>query len=584
MNAEAERLHSLTQLEILGTPASESFDRITRLASKIFNLPIAAVSLTDSDRQWFKSRVGVEHWSIPREKAPCSQVAETCDVVIIEDFLADPFYSDSLLAKAGIRFYAGAPLVTRDGFGLGAMCVLGMTPRRIHREELTALRDLAATVMAQIELQHAFGRIDPISELPNRTQFIEDLSDLARDQTPGQRRTAVLVDLIAVDQMNHVVRVMGQAVVDDMVKTAGRLFRHLIGPQQKAYHVGATQLAALTPDGMDEIACSNFLTAQAERLRKLGGPHALGSTVVGIAPFPLGGLPPIDILRIAQGAALDARSMNKSFEIYSQALDTASQRSFILLRDFEAALKNPVELRLVYQPRIDLATGRCVGAEALMRWTHPTLGSISPGEFIPLIERIALATPATAWVLETAISQIARWRNHGIDFVVSVNISSTNLHETDFASRVSQILVRHGVEPEWLELEVTETAVMTDAAQALVQLSKLRAAGIRLAIDDFGTGYSSLAYLQRLPVHVVKIDRAFMMGLDVDPRQLSLVTMMVSMAKHLGYRVVAEGVETQQALKLLRTTGCDEAQGYHFARPMAADELVRWVGRDPIAL
>lgn len=577
MNVEADRLHSLTQLEILDTPASESFDRITRLASKVFNLPIAAVSLTDSDRQWFKSRVGVEHWSIPREKAPCSQVAETCDLVVIEDFLEDPFYNDSLLAKAGIRFYAGAPLITRDGFGLGAMCVLGTTPRRVQREELTALRDLAATVMAQIELQHAFGRIDPISELPNRTQFIEDLSDLARDQVPGQRRTAVLVDLIAVDQMNHVVRVIGQAAVDDMVKAAGRLFRLLIGPQQKAYHVGATQLAALTPAGMDEIACGDFLTAQAERLLKLGGPHALGSTVVGIAPFPLGGLPPIDVLRIAQGAAQDARSTKKSFQIHSQTFDTASQRSFILLRDFEAALQNPAELRLLYQPRIDLATGRCVGAEALMRWTHPTLGPVSPGEFIPLIERMALATPATAWALETAISQIAQWRGSGIDLVVSVNISSTNLHEPNFASRVSEVLDRHGVRPEWLELEVTETAVMTDAAQALVQLNELAAAGIRLAIDDFGTGYSSLAYLQQLPVHVVKIDRAFMTNLDVDPRQLSLVTMMVSMAKHLGYRVVAEGVETRTVLELLQAAGCDEAQGYHFARPMAADDLVKWI-------
>ena len=577
--AEAVRLDTLRRLDLLDTPPAESFDRITRMASQIFGLPIAAVSLTDSDRQWFKSRVGVEHWSIPRHRAPCAQVAENRDLVVIEDFLSDAHYQDSNLARAGIRFYAGAPLVTRDGFGLGAMCVLGTAPRQAKPSELAALRDLAAMVMAQIELQHAFGRIDPISELPNRTQFIEDLSDLARDQSPGQRRITVLVDLIALDQMNHVVRVRGQAAIDEMVKTAARLFRLLIGSQRKAYHVGATQLAALAPEGMDELAYGELLTARAERLRRLGGPDAIGTTVIGVAPFMLGDLPPADVLRIAQGAAQDARASNRLFQIHSDALDTASQRSFTLLRDFEAALQTSVDLRLVYQPRIDLASGRCVGAEALLRWTHPTLGPISPGEFIPLIERMALAMPTTAWVLETAVSQIARWREAGMELIVSVNISSANLHEPDFASRVGLVLDRHRVSPQWLELEVTETAVMTDAARALGQLQELAAAGIRLAIDDFGTGYSSLAYLQRLPVHVVKIDRSFMMGLDVEPRKLSLVTMMIAMAKHLGHRVVAEGVETQAVLDLLQSTACDEVQGYFFARPLSVDELMKWMER-----
>ena len=212
-----------------------------------------------------------------------------------------------------------------------------------------------------------------------------------------------------------------------------------------------------------------------------------------------------------------------------------------------------------------------------MRWTHPTLGPISPGEFIPLIERMALATPTTAWVLETAVSQIARWREAGMELIVSVNISSANLHEPDFAFHVRQVLARHGVLPEFLELEITETAVMNDAEHALGQLRELADAGIRLAIDDFGTGYSSLSYLQRLPVQVVKIDRSFMSDLDTDLRQLSLVTMMISMAKHLGHRVVAEGVETQGVLDQLRSTECDEVQGYFFARPLPPDEFKKWM-------
>ncbi|MCJ2103842.1 sensor domain-containing phosphodiesterase [Methylobacterium sp. E-041] len=547
------------------------------MASQIFDLPIAAISLTDSDRQWFKSRVGVEHSSIPREKAPCAEVAESRDLLVIEDFLTDPCYHDSVLARAGIRFYAGVPLMTRDGFGLGAMCVLGTSPRQAEPSELTALHDLAAMVMSQIELQHAFGRIDPISELPNRTQFFDDLSDLARNDTTKARNIVIVVDLISVEQMNHAVRVMGSAVIDDLVRISARNFRSLIGPHRKAYHIGSTQLAALAPESMNEFAYVNLLRTQTQKLRKLGGPDMIGTVALGIAPFILGELPPSDILRIAQGAAQDARATGKLFQIHSNTSDNAFRRSFMLLRDFEAALQKPSEFSLAYQPRVDLASGRCVGAEALMRWTHPTLGSIAPGEFIPLIERMALATPTTAWVLETAVSQLAQWREMGLELIISVNISSTNLHEADFAARVSQVLARHRVPPEFLELEITETAVMNDAEQALSQLNELAAAGIRLAIDDFGTGYSSLSYLQRLPVHVVKIDRSFMSDIDTDPRQFSLVTMMISMAKHLGHRVVAEGVETQAVLSQLQSTACAEVQGYLFARPLPVNEVASWM-------
>ena len=280
---------------------------------------------------------------------------------------------------------------------------------------------------------------------------------------------------------------------------------------------------------------------------------------------------------MARGAAQDARSSGQFFHVYSATTDTAFQRSFTLLRDFEKALQNPTDFRLVYQPRVDLASGRCLGAEALMRWTHPVFGAVSPGEFIPLIERMALAEPTTAWVLETAASQLKGWRRNGLDLTVSINISSANLHEANFAARIKELLVRHGLPASAIELEVTETAVMGDPEMALSHLQELADAGVRLALDDFGTGHSSLSYLQRLPVQTVKIDRSFIMGLDKDPRQLSLVTLMVSMAKHLGHRVVAEGVETQEALKLVRSAGCDEVQGFYFARPLSPEDFEKWL-------
>ena len=575
MASEADRLNALQKLELLDSAPSESFDRVTRMASQIFDLPIAAISLTDTDRQWFKSRVGVEHWSIPRDKAPCAHVAETCRLLVLEDLLNDGCYCDSNLARSGVRFYAGAPLITRDGLGLGAMCVLGTAPRAVTPAEVVALHDLAAIVMAQIELEHAFGRVDPVSELPNRTQFIEDLSDLARDSEG--LCAAVLIDLIGFDQFNHVMRVMGPTAIDEMVQRAVRDIRSAIGPSQKFYHVGTTQFVALVPDGVEQSTYGRFLGRRIDEAGKRAGSGVIGASAVGVAPFVHGETLPSDVLRMAQGAAQDARSSGRPFHLHSDLADTAFRRSFKLLRDFEAALRSGTAFHLVYQPRMDLASGLCVGAEALMRWTHPTLGPISPGEFIPLIERTALARATTAWVIETAVAQLAQWRAAGHDLIVSVNISAANLHEPDLARRVQETLALHGVPPAALEVEVTETAVMSDAELALAQLTELGRAGVRVAIDDFGTGQSSLSYLQRLPLQVVKIDRSFISQIAIDDRQRSLAAMMVSMSKHLGYRVVAEGVETTDVRDLLRPMGCDEVQGYLYARPLSPADLIAWL-------
>lgn len=572
---EEARLHALRQLNLLDTAPSESFDRITRMASQIFGLPIAAVSLTDHDRQWFKSRVGLEHMSIPRDKAPCARVAESLEIVLIPDLLADTDYATSLLAERGVRFYAGAPLVTRDGLGLGALCVLGTEPRGASDAEMAALDDLAQMVMAQIELQHAFGRIDPMSGLPNRTQFLDDLEDLGHDR-PGERWLAVLVDLARNEQLASGIRVLGSAYLDDLVREAARSVQVALGAGQKAYHVAATQFAFLAPPDVDDEPYLALLGAVLERIRSRSNARFVMATAIGVAPFVTGKTPPGDVLRTAHSAAHDARRSDTSVSIYSSASDRAHRRRFRLLNDFAAALEAPDQLRLVFQPRVDLATRRCVGAEALLRWDHPALGEVSPAEFIPIIERTSFARPTTAWVLDAALEQMAAWRAAGLDVALSVNVSAANLEEVDFAAQVRLYLLKHGVRPERLELEVTESAVMENAGHALAQLGAIEAAGIRLAIDDFGTGYSSLSYLQRLPAHVVKIDQSFVRDLETDERERTLVRSMVTLSHDLGYRVVAEGVETPEAADILAAMGCDEAQGYLFARPLERTNFERW--------
>lgn len=576
---EAERIEALHKLNLLDTAPSEAFDRITRLAAQFFDLPISAVSLTDIDRQWFKSRVGVPHTSIPRERAPCSQVAGQAKVLIIPDLLADDFYCESHLAKSGIRFYAGAPLMTDSGLSLGAMCVLGTEPREVSAREVATLSDLASMVMSQIELQHALGRIDPISGLPNRKQFKEDLDDLVRDGGNGEQRLLVMVNLAKYEELGDSVRVLGATVIEEYICQVAKLLCGFLGKERTLYHVAETQFAFFAPSGAEVHA---YCEKVAWYLRSCHDRHRARLVVtpsVGIVPFVPGQISYGKLLRMAHSAAQEALQTDANVSVYSTKQDAAHFRRFSLLSKFNDALQAPQQLSLVYQPRIDIVSGTCIGAEALLRWTDPELGSVSPAEFIPLVEVSSMARETTAWVLDAAIAQLARWQLEGLSIQLSINISASNLTEPDFVQRLMATLDKYSVAPGRLELEVTESAIMLQPDRAQTTLKAISAAGIKLAIDDFGTGYSSLAYLQSLPADVVKIDQTFVRSLFIDQRKQMLVKAMVDLSHDLDYRVVAEGVETNEALGFLRSIGCDEAQGYYFAKPMAPQALVEWVNQ-----
>ena len=576
---EAARLDALRRLDLLDTPPSEAFDRITRMAARLFRLPVAAVSLTDSDRQWFKSRVGVEHWSIPRLKAPCASVAETSAVLVVNDLQQDAYFKNSHLASGGVRFYAGAPLTTRDGYCLGAMCVLGMEPREVTEEEIGALSDLAAMVMAQIELQHALGRVDPMSGLPNRNQFMDDFADLALEHARGTPGLAVMVNLAKAEQISNALRVMGQGYLDTMVAEAARAFRAQVSTSQKIYHVSLTQFIMIAPLDAGQAGFGERLQHWLDSRGAWSSSRFVTTPALGIAPFAVGESDGLDLLRTAQSAAHDAFASSSKQSVYSASQDAAWQRRFMLLNDFGRALEDPGQLRLVYQPRVDIASGQCLGVEALLRWTHPVYGAISPGEFMPIVEQTSMAHPATAWVLDGALAQLAAWNAAGLDIEMSVNVCAPNLQETGFAQQVTDALARHRVAPHKLEIELTESAMMENLAHARRTLDALHAAGVRLAIDDFGTGYSSMSYLENMPADVVKIDQAFVRDIETDARKCALAEGMVALVRGLGLRVVAEGVETEAARAIMARAGCAEAQGYLFARPLEAGALAAWCGR-----
>lgn len=577
-NYERERLAALRQLKLLDTSPSESFDRITRMAARLFDLPIAAVSLTDEDRQWFKSRVGVEHFEIPRERACCGEVADTTRLLVVDDLLESHRYRDSLLARSGIRFYAGAPLMTRDGYSLGAMCVLGTEPRQATAEELAGLQDLAAMVMDQIELQHAFGRIDPTTGLPNRNQFADDVYDLARDD-PDSQRFAVFIELLDVEQLSAVQRTIGPASLDPLAKAAAQQLSDSLQGDAALYQLGNCQYVLLCTSPDERSMVQTALTLRGDLIR-LGREQITSVTIrpaLGITPFVAGSAAAADILRTAHSACLDARETESGVGLFSLTLDAGHQRRFTLIGDVLQALASETQFRLVFQPRIDSRSERCIGAEALLRWTHPTLGEVSPAEFIPLIEDSPLARPLTGWVLRQAVAQASRWHADGLDLRISVNVSAANLDEEDFAERLLAVMAEYQLPSSALEIELTESALIGNSRCATAQLEALQNQGVIVAIDDFGTGYSSLAYLQEIPAQVVKIDRSFVSRLEEHKRSQTLVRAMISMAHEMGHSVVAEGVETIESQRFLQQLGCDELQGYLIARPMAADVFEGWL-------
>ncbi len=574
---EAERLDALRKLELLDTPPSEAFDRITRMAAQLFGLPVAAVSLTDADRQWFKSRVGVEHTAIPRERAPCARVAESGELLVVPDLKRDACFHDSHLANTGVRFYAGAPLLTRDGYCLGAMCVLGPEPRQITEAERKGLSDLASMVMAQVELQHAFGRIDSMSGLPNRSQFIEDLADLANERAPGEARLAAMVNLATPEQLSDALRALGASYLDEIVGEAVRMLRAAIGPGRKLYHVAATQFVFLAEPGADIVRFCDWLGCWLDMRADSMTSRFVTTTTIGVAPFAVGHSDPLDVLRDMHSAAHDAVEGTRRVRVFSAEQNAVFLRRFYLANEFGAALEGEGQLRLVFQPKVELATGRCIGAEALLRWNHPVLGEVSPGEFFPVIEQTSLARATTRWVLARALRQLAAWRAAGLQLQMAVNVSAVNLLEMDFCAHVSEQLRLHGLPPEALALEITESALMKNRVLAMQTLNNLAAAGVHLAIDDFGTGYSSLAYLQSLPARVVKIDQSFVRDVDADGHKRALVSTMIKLSHDLGHQVVAEGVETAAVAGYLKDAGCDQVQGYLYARPLMAADFERWI-------
>ena len=570
---EEARLNALRDLKLLDTPPSDSFDRLTRLASRLLAAPVSTISLTDGDRQWCKSKVGVDLVEIPREQAPCSYAIEGGGVFVVPDLTADPRFIGSPLAEAGIRFYAGAPLFTRQGHGLGTICVVDSEPRELRDGEEEVLLDLAGMVMSQIELQNMVGRIDAATGHANQFQMFEDLEAMGRHR-PGTPVTALAVDVLSATRTTYAARVLGSEHVAGLMQTAIDRLQGCAGNRGSVYHVDQTRCAVLVEDGLlESYELADRIGQTLAKPISCNGVPVHPDPVIGSYDFLAGEVSPRDVFRKLSNAGDDARRALRGRARYNPASDQRNSRNFALLNDFVRALDDPQQLSLAYQPRIDLRTGARAGVEALLRWAHPEFGNVSPGEFVPLVEQTALARPMTEWVIAAAVRQSRAWRAAGLMLPISINASALNLDEADFAERLLAAVAAGSIEARHLEVEFTESAVARDPDHVIGQLTALKEAGIGVAIDDFGTGYCNLAYLQKLPVSVLKIDQSFVRSLITSPKDQMLVRTMITMGHDLGYGIVAEGIEDRETYDLLAEWGCDEGQGYFMSKPVSPYEI-----------
>jgi EAL domain-containing protein (putative c-di-GMP-specific phosphodiesterase class I) len=416
------------------------------------------------------------------------------------------------------------------------------------------------------------GRRDHVTLLPNRLQFIDDFADLDRGGA-----LLVMVTMAEAKHYNEVLRALGHAFCDDLVRVCRDRLLDLLG-DGALFHVSVLSFAFVitgaatdrTPHLIEQIgrAFEAPLDVQEVPIK----------THIGIGLLPLAKFgDTAEALRAALTAGHDSRRRPEGWAWYDHRSDEAHQRAFRLLADLPDALRHSRGLSLAFQPRIGLADGAVVGAEALLRWNHPELGPISPGEFVPLAEQTALIGPLTDWVIGKALETAGDLKRDGTPLRVSINASPANLSEPEFDARLLSRCAVAGIQPEQFELEFTEGMLAGNPERTMAQLERLRGAGIEVAIDDFGSGFANLSYLTTIPADVLKIDQSFVRGLGVQRGSDFLMRQIVEMARGLDFRVCVEGVETAEAYGFLKDLGCDEAQGYYMARPMSADALTDWL-------
>ena len=468
---------------------------------------------------------------------------------------------------------------------LFSLMVIGSS-KRLNQMIMETLQTRNERRQAQETIRYQ-ALYDELTDLPNRRLLLERLAqEMSRSKRHGHMGAVLFLDL---DHFKKINDSLGHRVGDTVLQAVAKRIRRRLRQEDIASRLGGDEFVVLIPEVGDspDLAAANteYLALELRELFRepfIVDDHRLHlSASVGIALFPMEHEDPEDLLQQADVAMYSAKELGRdNIQLFLPSMQAAVDRRLEIERDLRRAIGGG-ELELYYQPQV-LACGRIVGAEALVRWNHPTRGMVSPADFIGIAEETGLIYQLGDWVLRRACEQLA-YLGRDSELHVSVNISPKQFREADFVARVRSILFETGVPPEMLTLEITESLVIDDIEQTVQRMRNLKTLGVSFSMDDFGTGHSSLAYLKRLPLDAIKIDQSFVRDIESDPNDAVIVETIIVMSHHLGLEAIAEGVETAGALAFLRSKGCHRFQGYLFGRPEPFDNLLLQLAGAPEA-